>query len=408
MKNKLFLYINVSLITFAFLGGLAVAAWSNPPGNPPSGNPDSPLTVGSSQQVKRGPLSINLDGTLSPGLVVEKNGIIINDLKNCDSGQTLDTNGSGKIVCGVDLDEQTLSRNGDNIIISKTNSAVIAPYSDRSGVATNIANGANRQIPFQTGPGATSFSPNLLWVNENKEIWVRDPAVGTSVIGVDSITSKNIEATIKFFGVDAELSNNLSVGNAITANKVTSNEFCLSGTLPSGGCRGLWPGLNDVIEVSDGSAGGHNINNVNTLTASTLVANKITANTIDPVYSIGGINYATYMAGMTGVKEETTGVVKLANGAYVMDFDEEAAGSDLWLFSKASNLKNNFDKLVVILTPSFDGKVWYEKDVANNRLIFYGSSDSEVSYRLTAPRFDSAEWTNYNTDIGVKGLIIKD
>lgn len=39
-------------------------------------------------------------------------------------------------------------------------------------------------------------------------------------------------------------------------------------------------------------------------------ADKIDANTVDPVYNIGRTKYATYMAGMTGVKEETTGEVR--------------------------------------------------------------------------------------------------
>ena len=36
---------------------------------------------------------------------------------------------------------------------------------------------------------------------------------------------------------------------------------------------------------------------------------KLTANTIDPLYTIGGTNYATYVPGMTGEKEETAGTV---------------------------------------------------------------------------------------------------
>ena len=38
------------------------------------------------------------------------------------------------------------------------------------------------------------------------------------------------------------------------------------------------------------------------------------AGTVDPVYTIGGERYATYMAAMIGVKEETTGVVNLVSG----------------------------------------------------------------------------------------------
>lgn len=511
MKNKLFLYINVSLITFAFLGGLAVAAWSNPPGDPPSGNPDSPLTVGSSQQVKKGPLSINLDGTLSPGLVVEKNGIVIKDLDNCATDKKLHTNISGKIQCAVDLDEQTLSRTGDNIVISKTNSAVIAPYSDRSGTLTNGnfsgGSGTNNTIPKWSGTALTdsgfvddgaliSYSRNrsggsILLVNNNGGgtaifgggstgvegssqtgvgVYGRSTTGAGSGTGVqgDTFTGKGVsgwssnggigvsgeaqgsgskgvyakndssngydfygDGPTSYFKGEVYISDNNSIGNTyrLSVHGKTGTQGAISGSADQGtgisgfsqsggtgvygscngsGCKGVTAssttgGTALLVQGTSSFTDDLNINNHN-ITG----VNKLTVNTVDPVYSIGGINYATYMAGMTGVKEETTGVVRLSDNKYVIDFDEEVVGSDLWLFSKASNLRDNFDKLVVILTPSFDGRAWYEKDSINNRLIIYGSSNGEVSYRLTAPRFDSKEWTNYNYDLGVRGLIIND
>jgi hypothetical protein len=144
---------------------------------------------------------------------------------------------------------------------------------------------------------------------------------------------------------------------------------------------------------------------------------KITAGTYDPLYTIGGVNYATYLPGMTGVKEETTGVVRCevrgARCEAIIDFNAAEQGSDLWLFAKATNFKNNFDAMIVLLTPSFDGNVWYEKDVANNRLTIYAAPSTtyylppttyEVSYRLTAPRFDAAQWPNISSEKGT-GLV---
>ncbi len=122
---------------------------------------------------------------------------------------------------------------------------------------------------------------------------------------------------------------------------------------------------------------------------------KVDVGTVDPIYTIGGKRYATYMAGMIGVKEETTGQVVLdTEKHYVIDFKNLKEGSDLWLFAKTTNLKKNFDAMIVLLTPSFDGRVWYEKDARNLRLTIRGSSAGEVSYRLTAPRFDWQVWTN--------------
>jgi hypothetical protein len=159
-------------------------------------------------------------------------------------------------------------------------------------------------------------------------------------------------------------------------------------------------------------------------------AGKINAGTVDPIYTIGGTHYATYMAGMTGVKEETTGVIKLNNESriknyeYTIDFNSLEEGSDLWLFTQSINIDGRayiaedgvvyrttadelFDNFSALLTPNFAGDVWYEKDVENKTITIYAIPDSkfkiqnsklEVSYRLTAPRFDWKGWSNYSGD----------
>jgi len=83
---------------------------------------------------------------------------------------------------------------------------------------------------------------------------------------------------------------------------------------------------------------------------------------------------------------------------YVIDFDKLGKGSDLWLFWQASN--KNLDDLVVLLTPSFDSRVWYEKlnpankDGASQKLVIYAGSLGEVSYRFFLPRKDAKDWPN--------------
>ena len=158
-------------------------------------------------------------------------------------------------------------------------------------------------------------------------------------------------------------------------------------------------------------------------------AGKITAGTYDPIYSIGGEKYATYGAGMTGEKEETAGVLQLqpmagdtaANGTWkaVIDFGNLEKGSDLWLFSRVTDFGEGWSNLSVLLTPSFDGSAWYEKDAANDRLTVYGVPRSEtaisgppvpgsleVSYRLTAPRFDWQQWPNTSDDAITPGILV--
>ena len=82
----------------------------------------------------------------------------------------------------------------------------------------------------------------------------------------------------------------------------------------------------------------------------------------------------------------------------MLDFGTAEKGSDLWLFWQVTDFGSDWGRLVALLTPNFDGRVWYEKDPANRTITIYGSSTSlgtsEVSYRLTAPRFDHEQWLN--------------
>jgi hypothetical protein len=65
-------------------------------------------------------------------------------------------------------------------------------------------------------------------------------------------------------------------------------------------------------------------------------------------------------------------------------------------------------QMIVTLTPSFDGNVWYTKSVAADTLTIHGAAAGEVSYNLTAPRFDAAQWPNLApaNESSTTGLII--
>ncbi|QQG44292.1 MAG: hypothetical protein HYW86_00005, partial [Candidatus Roizmanbacteria bacterium] len=140
---------------------------------------------------------------------------------------------------------------------------------------------------------------------------------------------------------------------------------------------------------------------------------KLDAGTIDPPYTINGKKYATYLSSMIGIKEETTGAIQTSQYItdtgyqYVVDFNDLVEGSDLWLFSKTTNLKKNLDKLVALLTPSDNTRTWYKIDKENLRLTIFSSRPTTISYRLTAPRFDHEIWTNSRED-GGSGFIIDD
>ncbi len=139
---------------------------------------------------------------------------------------------------------------------------------------------------------------------------------------------------------------------------------------------------------------------------------KLTVGTIDPVYTIGGINYATYASGTIGIKEEVMGtintMIEVPNVGYkqVIDFKNAPIGSDIWLFARASNIKKHIGQLSVLLSPGGNARTWYKVDETNYTLTIYSSIPTEVSFRLASPRFDADEWTNYNYDVGVTGFVV--
>ncbi|MDP1710785.1 MAG: hypothetical protein Q8L46_02495, partial [candidate division WWE3 bacterium] len=162
-----------------------------------------------------------------------------------------------------------------------------------------------------------------------------------------------------------------------------------------------------------------NSNTINLLSsASTAVcvgdatcAGKLDAGTIDPPYTINGKKYATYLSAMTGIKEETTGTVTTkeylpgVGFRSIINFNNQPEGSDLWIFSKTSDLRKNIAKLIPLLTPQDNTRTWYSIDKNALTLTIYSSEPTTVAYRLTAPRFDSDKWSN-ERDSDHTGFII--
>ncbi len=139
---------------------------------------------------------------------------------------------------------------------------------------------------------------------------------------------------------------------------------------------------------------------------------KLDVATVDPPYTIEGVNYATYMATMTGVNEETAGRVQtneyIPGVGYraVLDFVHAPQGSEIWLFGRTTDIGTHINDLVVLLSPGSSTRVWYAVDPGSKTVSIYSAQPTTVSYRLTAPRFDTAMWPIRRPDDALIGLLI--
>ncbi|MFA5163042.1 MAG: hypothetical protein WC441_00775 [Patescibacteria group bacterium] len=124
--------------------------------------------------------------------------------------------------------------------------------------------------------------------------------------------------------------------------------------------------------------------------------NKLTVNTIDPLYNIRGTKYSTYAASIAGgVKEEYVGNLRIdtyhAGFGYekVLDFSKIEAGDDLWVWRNVVDFGP--DNVQVFITPfgSFAQTYYLVKD---NKIVFRSDKPVSVSYRLIGKRFDWKSW----------------
>lgn len=263
---------------------------------------------------------------------------------------------------------------------------------------------ADTAVTLSGGVDGINFDSNTLSIDAtNNRVGIGDaaPYNDLTVVGSVGVSGSLNASSINTTGnaYFATSSGNVGIGATNPAHKLTvDGTFNITGNITLDGNINISTDSRDLI--------------IDTGSEETIFGDgtgKIDAGTVDPIYTIDGARYATYAPWMTGQKEETTGKVQISNGRAAIDFGNAGQGSDLWLFSKVTDFGEDMGYLSVLLTPSFNGnipKVAYEMEPINNRIIIHSEADVEVSYRLTAPRFDHEEWKNVLEDDGPSGFVI--
>jgi hypothetical protein len=128
------------------------------------------------------------------------------------------------------------------------------------------------------------------------------------------------------------------------------------------------------------------------------------------LYNIHGVNYATFASSVAGgVKEEYIGKAKINTKniddeyEFVVDFDKEKEGSDLWVWRHAVDFSD--DNVQVLITPS--GKkadIYYVID--GNRLTLKSDKAVSASYHLIGNRIDWKKWPTRAIDQNEKASFI--
>jgi excisionase family DNA binding protein len=185
-------------------------------------------------------------------------------------------------------------------------------------------------------------------------------------------------------------------GNLIIENKVGVGTSTPTDQLSVQGL--LRVGANSNAVVTMGTA-------TSTFNGDVKILGKLDVATIDPVYMVDGVKYATYGASTVGIHEEVVSQLQPSewNAAknmyeYTIDFKSLEKGSDLWLFSQVTDFGPTWQNLVVTLTPGFDGRTFYEQDVDHDQLHIYASQKGLVSLRMIANRYDFSKWNNLRPD----------
>jgi len=144
--------------------------------------------------------------------------------------------------------------------------------------------------------------------------------------------------------------------------------------LTSGGTVGT--GIQVDLQGNLNIIGGYDITGVN----------KITVNTIDPIFKINNQQYATYAPDSVGQKVEIVGEGQLVNGETKIDLASQPKDSDLWFFWQIVKPGS----IIPFVSSQSDANLYAFMD--NSQLVVrvqVGDPQAKFSYRLNAERIDA-------------------
>ena len=143
------------------------------------------------------------------------------------------------------------------------------------------------------------------------------------------------------------------------------------------------PGSNKLaIAGGNLDLGGSNITGVN----------KLTVTSIDPVFQINGRQYVTYVPDTIGQKVELVGQAQLTNGEWSIDLSGQKENSDLWLFYQIVKPET----IIPLVSSQSSASLYAYMDGANLVVkLKDGDPQAKFSYQLTASRIDQK--TDYIT-----------
>ncbi|MFA6514624.1 MAG: hypothetical protein WCT50_05100, partial [Patescibacteria group bacterium] len=203
---------------------------------------------------------------------------------------------------------------------------------------------------------------------------------------------------------------NASIGSAYLSNAAPANGLIIQGNVGIGTTdptESLHVAGN--LKVDGGISLAGNL----VMASSTLTVNKITANTIDPLYTINGIKYSTYASSIVGgVNEEYVGRInanefKKVGSEYekIINFTKTQEGSDLWVWRKV--IAFNEDNVEIFLTPRGSSANMYAY-IEDEKIIIRSNKAVSASIRLVGRRFDFIEWPTRAFDQNqVGGLVVE-